>query len=306
MGLNLMLHDGSNIYCDRDNTPDLFYATCGGMGKTGIILDIYFQLRRISSSLIDVETIRCRDLRECFDVQSKSMESYEYMFCWLDSHKEGTGLGRGVQQQANHCMDGPLVYKEKRNVKVPFFLPDFTVNRLSVEVFNEIYYASKCKKKENRVYILEFFYPLDSVINWNKVYGKKGFLEYQVVVPFNGAYETIHEILKIVAKSKLGSTVAAVKPLKKADGMISFPIDGITFAVDFKVNQKLWPLLEILDDIVIGSGGRVYLAKDARLSSKSFHQMYSSSLDKWESVLQNHKLENKFSSMMFHRLKSYQ
>ncbi len=301
-GLSLMLQDGSIVCCDDKNNPDIFYSTFGGMGMTGIILDVRIQLRKISSSLIDVETIQCRDLKECFAVQSESMESHEYMFCWLDSHKEGVNMGRGVLQRANHCSNGPPIYKEKRKIHVPFYLPNFTVNTYSVEAFNAAYHASVGKKNRKKAYMMDFFYPLDCIANWYRVYGKRGFLEYQMVVPSDGAYETVFEILKVVTKSKLGSTVAAVKPLLNARGVMSFPMDGFTFAVDFMPDQRLWHLLDTLDEIVIANGGKVYLAKDARVSSKNFRKMYSETLDRWEPVRQKYNPENRFSSMMFNRL----
>ena len=148
---------------------------------------------------------------------------------------------------------------------------------------------------------MDFFYLLDCIANWYRVYGEKGFIEYQVVVPFEAAYETIFELLEIISKSKLGSTVAAVKPLINASGLMSFPMDGFTFAVDFMRSQKLWQVLDKLDEIVIANGGRVYLAKDARLSAKNFRKMYSESLDRWESIRAKYNPEKRFSSMMFNR-----
>ena len=301
-GLHLMLQDGSIIYCDEKNNPDMFYSTFGGMGMTGIILDVRIQLRKISSSLIDVETIQCRNLKECFEVQFESMESHEYMFCWLDSHKEGVDMGRGILQRANHCLNNNPIYKEKKKIHVPFYFPSFTVNAYSVEAFNACYYSSIRKGTRKKVYMMDFFYPLDCIANWYRVYGRRGFVEYQMVVPFDGAYETVFELLKVVTNSKLGSTVAAIKPMINAKGVMSFPMDGFTFAVDFMPGQKLWQVLDKLDEMVIANCGRVYLAKDARLSSKNFRQMYSKTIDSWESVRQKYNLKNKFSSMMFNRL----
>ncbi|MBT5064982.1 MAG: hypothetical protein HOM64_01805 [Proteobacteria bacterium] len=148
----------------------------------------------------------------------------------------------------------------------------------------------------------DFFYPLDRIANWNRIYGRKGFIEYQAVVPFDSAYEVISELLKKITKSKLGSTIAAVKPLAKSDGLISFPIDGFTLAVDFAYSENLLPLLDQLDQIVIASGGRVYLAKDARLSGKSFKKMYSNSLEKWELIREKNQVKQNFTSAMFNRL----
>jgi len=301
-GLNLMLYDGSIIYCDHKNNSDLFYGTFGSMGTTGIILDAHIQLRKIGSSFIDLETIQFRSLKECFDLQFESMELFEYLFSWIDSHKEGNNMGRGILQRANHCNNGDLFYKEKRRIHIPFYLPNCTVNRYSVSLFNKCYYSRVRKISRKRISMMNFFYPLDCIGSWYRVYGKKGFIEYQIVTPFDGAYETIFELIEVISKSKLGSTVAAVKPLINANGLMSFPMDGFTFAVDFIPNQQLWQLLDKLDEIVIANGGRVYLAKDARLNAKNFKKMYARSLGKWESIRRKYNLKDRFSSMMFRRL----
>lgn len=300
-GLSLMLHDGSVIYCDDNENSGIYFATFGGMGMTGIILDVHLQLKKVSSSWIDVETIRFGNLKELFDLQYESMDSHEYLFSWLDSHKEGENMGRGILQRANHCVNEDLQYKEKRRFSLPFYMPNFTVNRFSVMAFNTMYYAMARKNKKSRLYLMDFFYPLDGFANWYRVYGKKGFIEYQVVVPSDGAHETIFELLRKITMSKLGSTVAVVKPLIKTRGLMSFPMDGFTLAVDFAYSENLWHLLDKLDRIVIASGGRVYLAKDARLGSENFKKMYSDSLDMWESVREKYHLKEKFSSMMFNR-----
>ncbi len=302
-GFNLMLHDGSIIYCDESNNTNMYYATIGGMGMTGIILDVNFQLRKVGSSYVEVETIRFNSLRELFDLQNDSRDSHHYLFAWLDSHKEGKYMGRGVLQRADHINDGELFYAEKRRINIPVYLPQCTINRYSVEGFNNLYYAkAKFNTDKQRVYLEDYFYPLDSIGNWYRIYGKRGFVEYQVAIPLDNAYETIFELLKKITKSKLGSNVAAIKPLKKSKGLISFPIDGITLAVDFAHNEKLWPLLDELDSIVVANGGRVYLSKDARLNADNFKKMYADSIDKWKAVRDEYKVTDKFTSLMFSRL----
>ena len=189
---------------------------------------VHLKLKKLSSSYMDVEAIRFSNMEELFELQKASLDSHEYLFSWLDTHKEGESMGRGILQRANHCVDGVLQYKEKRRVSLPFNMPNLTVNKYSVVAFNHMYYAMARNDDKSRLYLNDFFYPLDGFANWYKIYGKKGFIEYQVVVPFEEAYETIFELLERIAKSKLGSTVAAVKPLIKSDGLISFPIDGFT------------------------------------------------------------------------------
>ncbi|MEG3594857.1 MAG: FAD-binding oxidoreductase [Chloroflexota bacterium] len=300
-GFSLMLYDGSIVYCSDNENSDMFLATVGGMGMTGIILDVHLQLKKVSSSYMDVETIRFSNLSELFNLQCASMDSHEYLFAWLDSQKEGKSMGRGILQRANHCADGNLQYKEKRRISVPFYMLNCTVNKFSVAAFNNMYYAMAAKNKESKLYFSDFFYPLDRFTNWYKIYGKKGLVEYQVAVPLDGAYDTISELFGKITKSKLGSTVAAVKPLIKSDGLMSFPIDGFTLAVDFAYSEKLWSFLDKLDRIVIASGGRVYLAKDARLSAKSFKEMYSNSLEEWELTREKYHVKNGFKSIMFNR-----
>ncbi|MFW9877738.1 MAG: FAD-binding protein [Candidatus Thorarchaeota archaeon] len=303
LGFNLLIHDGDIIYCDANQNSDIYYATIGGMGMTGIILDVYLQLKKISSAYMDVENIRFNSLKEAFELLYESMDSHEYLFSWLDSHKEGKDMGRGILQRGVHSGNGCLQYYKKKTVPLLFNLPSFTMNRYSVEAFNTIcYFKKRFENRKKRVFFIDFFYPLDSIANWNRIYGKTGFVEYQVVIPFNVAYETISELLQSITKSKLGSIIAVLKPLMKSNGIIAFPIEGFTLAVDFPYSQKVLKLLNRLDNIVSENGGRVYLAKDARLTGETFRKMYSESLDMWESVREKYNIENKFSSLMFNRL----
>jgi len=300
-GLNIMLHDGNIVYCDNQHNPDLFYATCGGMGMTGVIIDVYISLKKVSSSYIDVETIRFGTLRELFDIQLESMESHEYIFSWIDSHKEGESMGRGVLQRANHCNDGELVYREGKKIPVWFNLPGIMVNKYLVKGFNSIYYHKAKNSNRQRSHIKGFFYPLDNFSNWNRIYGRKGFIQYQVAIPTNDAYAVISELLEIITKTKLASVITCIKPLVKTRGLMSFPIDGFALAVDFAHNQKVFHLLDSLDEIVVNCGGRVYLAKDMRLNSENFRRMYSKSLEQWESIREKYNVRDKFSSLMFNR-----
>jgi FAD/FMN-containing dehydrogenase len=305
-GIRLMLDDGDVIFCDDSQHSDLFCATIGGMGMTGIILDVQLQLKRVNSSFVDVETIAVKNLKELFELQSESVDTHEYLFSWFDSHKQGRNRGRGVMQRANHRTDGDLRYEERRRIPVPAYLPGFLINKLSVETFNTAYFLkASIKKYYKKTHLLNYFYPMDSIGNWNRIYGKKGLVEYQIAVPEDGAYEVIYDLMRLITRSKLGSTVAAIKPLKKSGGLMSFPINGYTMAVDFAYNDKLWILLDELDNIVIQHGGRVYLAKDSRLNAENFRKMYSGSLDEWEATRGKYKVENRFNSTMFERLSRF-
>jgi hypothetical protein len=271
------------------------------MGMTGVILDVYIALKKVSSSYIDVETIRFGTLRELFDLQLESMGSYEYIFSWLDSHKEGKEMGRGLLQRANHCNDGELLYMEGRKIPVWLNMPGIMVNKYLVKGFNNIYYHKAKNSDRQRSHLRGFFYPLDNFPNWNRIYGRKGFIQYQVAIPTNEAYAVIFELLDIITKTKLASVITCIKPLTKTRGLMSFPIDGFALAVDFAHNQKVFPLLEKLDKIVVNCGGRVYLAKDIRLNSENFRMMYSDTLEQWNSIREKYNVRDKFSSLMFNR-----
>jgi decaprenylphospho-beta-D-ribofuranose 2-oxidase len=304
VNLTLAMPNGELILCDMNNHSDLFLATLGGMGMTGVILDATIILKKIQSSNMDVETIRFANIKELFLIQKESMQTHEYLFSWFDSLATEKKLGRGVLQRANHStQSNDLRYCKKRKMSLPFHMPSFTINRLSVTMFNASYYLSSNKNyKSNNAYITDFFYPLDGLINWNRIYGKKGFLEYQFAIPYEYAFETIEEILKIISTSKLGSFIAAIKPIGKSRGTISFPMDGITLAIDFAYSIRLFSMLDTIDDIVLMRGGRVYLSKDSRLNSDRFSQMYSESLIEWDSIREKYNLKNNYSSIMFSRL----
>jgi len=305
-GFNLMLHDGSIIYCDEKNNSNMYYATFGGMGMTGIILDVCIELKNISSSYVEVETVRFNNLKELFDLIQESWNSYHYLFSWIDSHKEGNNMGRGILQRANHVNDGDLHYTERKRISIPFNLPGFVINRYSVETFNALFYTkASFDKNRKRLHLMDYFYPLDGIADWYRVYGRKGFLQYQVAIPNDNAFETISDLLKIIARTKLGSTVAAIKPILKSKGLLSFPINGFTLAVDFAYNEETRQLLDELDRIVTSNGGRVYLAKDARLNADNFAKMYSESLLEWETVRKEYGVTNIFNSLMFNRLRGF-
>ncbi len=300
--LALMLRDGRIVECDEENNSDLFFASLGGMGLTGVILEVTLQLKRVNSSYLNVETIQVGNLRELFAVQHRSMKSHEYLFSWVDSQKEGSGLGRGIVKRANHIADDDLVYKNKRRFTIPFNFPSHTINRWSCATFNQLYYRTTVRRGSGRTYLTDFFYPLDCLAKWYRIYGKRGLVEYQVAVPTDGAYEVIAELLGAITKSKLGTHVAAIKPLSKARGTMSFPINGFTLAVDFGCSDGLWGLLDRLDRIVIEAGGRVYLGKDARLSRESFQEMYSDSIREWDQVTSRYEIRGKFSSLLSKRV----
>ncbi len=299
IGFNILIDNGDIIWCDEDSNSDLYFATLGGIGMTGVIIDVKMYLKTIITSFVNVETIKIKNLEELFRIQEQTMVSHEYLFTWVDARMGGDSLGRGIMQRANYTENDNLFYKSKKYIDIPFYFPNYSVNKYSVKLFNSCYYHFKKESSISKIYFLDFFYPLDGFKNWSRVYGRKGFIEYQIVIPNKNAFRVIEKILKIVSKSQLSSVIAAIKPLTKSKGILSFPIDGITLAIDFAYNKNLFNLLDNLDAIVIENGGRVYLAKDSRLNSENFKKMYGSNLYKWLTIQK--KYNTRLSSRMMER-----
>lgn len=306
ISFNLALPGGEVLFCDRYENSDLFYATTGGMGQTGVVIDAVIQLKKIPSSILEVETVPFANIYECLQLQLESMTSHEYVFCWLDSLLSGENMGRGVMQRANHkAISGVDKGKSsKRKMYMPNFLPYWTINRVTVSIFNALYYRS-AKRKTNDVFFTDFFYPLDGIDGWNRIYGRRGFIEYQITIPFDCAIKVLKQIMQEVTNTKLGSFIAAIKPIGDSEGIISFPRKGFTLAIDFAFNPKVLNLLDKLDQICIESGGRVYLSKDSRVSVDAFSKMYSDGLPVFDSILRKYSIQSKMNSSLWDRVRGF-
>lgn len=262
--------------CSKEENSDFFSATIGGLGLTGIITWVKLQLMPIQSSLIDVMQIRFNNIHEFFSLSSELDHSYEYSVAWIDCLAKKNALGRGILSVGNHTKNGVLRTSNKRKFKVPFTPAVSLMNNLSVKIFNQLYFAAHSNKKYSIDYDT-FFYPLDSILDWNKIYGPKGFQQYQCVIPLNHAEAVLKDILNAITNSNKGSFLSVMKRCGniKSPGLLSFPIPGISFALDFSENyshhQKLF---EYLDAIVHETGGRLYPAKDAHMAGNDFRKAY--------------------------------
>jgi FAD/FMN-containing dehydrogenase len=277
----LLRSDGRTIICTENDTIEseagqLFRATIGGMGLTGVILWVSFRLKPIQSPLIDQEIIKYKGLDQFIEISKESEKDFEYTVSWVDCLSAGNSL-KGLFIRGNHsaAQPNPKQLKPKGKVTIPFDFPNFTLNSASVLAFNTLYYHKQVQKKKSSITTFDpFFYPLDAVLHWNRIYGSNGFLQYQFVVPYeqDGGKAT-NLIMEKIAQSGQGSFLAVLKVFGKipGKGMLSFPRPGITLALDFKnTGNKLFQLLDELDDIVIKSGGAIYPAKDARMSRETF------------------------------------
>lgn len=274
----LLRTDQPPLVCTLENESMLFEATIGGLGLTGIIAWVELQLIPIKSSQIDTFTVRFNSLSEFTALSNEFDNSYEYSVAWVDCLSKGKSLGRGVFIAGNHAESGELQICQKKKHTVPVVPPFSLMNPVSLRVFNTIYFHKHAKTARIGASDYDtFFYPLDGVLHWNRVYGSKGFQQYQCVVPLNVAESALEKILRAIADSGKGSFLAVLKKCgnTSSPGMMSFPLPGISLALDFTNESALeTELFRRLDDIVRESRGRLYPAKDAHMSASDFKQFF--------------------------------
>ena len=270
-----LLNADGEINVSRESEPDLFNLTCGGMGLTGIILRAKIKLKAIETSYIEMKSIKASNLEEAFRLFDTHKEC-TYSMAWIDTLSRGKGLGRSIIMLGEHTKAAEVNKKCKLKVrnkslfKVPIFFPGWILNRLFMKIFNVCYYNKQIKKEViKNVHYDGFFYPLDSIIQWNKMYGKSGFIQYQVVFPMDKSYDGIVELLSRSSSSVFGSFLSVLKLMGPEDNLVSFPMEGYTLAMDFPIREGLFEFLDELDEIVLKHGGRNYLSKDARMTRKN-------------------------------------
>jgi len=277
----LLRSDGQKLLCSLDKNQEMFKATIGGLGLTGLILWAEIQLKPIKGPFIDTENIKFSSLDEFFDISTESDKDFEHTVSWLDCVSDGKSFGRGLFMRGNHSAQAAPSWPSRKSFApgMPFNLPQFVLNKYSIKAFNALYYAKQRQKVLRRcVHYEPFFYPLDSIANWNRMYGKKGFMQFQLVLPESCKIDGIKEVLKRVVRSGQASFLAVIKEFGdiKSPGMMSFPRPGITLCLDFanRGNVTL-ELLRDLDTMVKERGGAVYPAKDACMGAESFERYFT-------------------------------
>jgi FAD/FMN-containing dehydrogenase len=307
--MDVMVSDGSTIRCSATENYDLFEATCGGMGLTGMITRIKFSLKKIETSYIRQKQIKAHNLEELLQL-FETYKHYTYSMAWIDCLTKGDQFGRGILIVGEHAAVGelndaqrkkPLALPGKPKITFPFNLPSWVLNTFTVKAFNFLYYGKNLKKEINNVVPYEpFFYPLDAILHWNRGYGKKGFVQYQFVLPL-AAKNGLVEILKRISDEGLGSFLAVLKVFGKQESLISFPEEGYTLALDFPVRKGLFSFLDELDQIVLQYGGRLYMSKDARMKPEVLLQGYPG-LTRFKNIVQKYNPSAKFASIQSDRL----
>jgi len=298
----IMGADGEVITCTKQETPELWKATCGGMGLTGVILEAKIYLKKINSQYIDQTTIKTKNLKETFE----AFEAYSHMpysVAWIDCLAKGDKVGKCLLMVGEFRDDGKLDYRVKKQKSIPFNFPGFALNKWSVRAFNWLYYG-KVKERVSRqkVDIDTFFYPLDAIGHWNRIYGKSGFTQYQFILPKETSYAGLEEILTAISESGKGSFLAVLKLYGKAnENWLSFPIEGYSLALDFKIEKGIFTLLDRLDEIVLKYHGRIYLTKDVRVSKETFEKGYAD-IETFRAFRKTYKMDEKFQSLQSKRV----
>ena len=281
LSFELLRSDGKKYICSATENIELYKATIGGMGLTGLILWAEFKLKPIKNAYIDAETIKFKNLDEFFMLSEKSSKDYEYIVSWIDCSSRGNNFGRGLFFRGNNSnLDKSELPKPKtpKRLPFPFTAPVFLLNRVTIKIANAVIYRSQLKKHSKMIKHYDpFFYPLDSILNWNRMYGKRGFFQYQCVVPYKDGGAAIRKILGAIAKSGMGSFLAVLKTMGdiSSRGRLSFPREGVTLALDFANHgDKTHKLFTDLDKIVKSVGGALYPCKDARMPPAMFRFSY--------------------------------
>lgn len=271
----MILGNGELVEVSRSQLPDLFQATCGGMGLTGVIVRVEIQLKKVNSAYIRQQTLRCTSLDALFTCIEQQASS-TYSVSWVDCL--APGAGHSLLFLGEHATDEDYSLPSATTLSIPMDMPGPLLNRWTVKLFNMLYFM-KARSGFSRLSCMQYFYPLDSLLDWNRLYGRNGFVQYQFVLPESADNAAFRQIFQLIARSGQGSMLAVLKKFGSAnDNFLSFPRPGYTLALDFKLSRDVIRLLGELDLMVAEYGGRVYLAKDALLSREVFRTMYP----RWE------------------------
>ena len=294
-GLKLLLADGSIVDIGPDRRPELFWATVGGMGLTGVVVQATISMLRIETSQMTVDTERADDLDHLLDLMTSGDHRYRYSVAWIDLLAQGAALGRSVltrgyharvEELAPHQAVRPLAYRPGHLASVPSFVPGRgLLNHTTIAAFNQLWFRAAPRRRVGEIVAIpRFFHPLDAIGTWNRLYGRRGLVQYQFLVPF-GAEEALRRVVTRLAESGTPSFLSVLKRFGAANpAPLSFPAPGWTLTLDIPAAiDGLAELLAELDDVVLDAGGRHYLAKDAVATPEAIRRGYPR-LTEWQAV----------------------
>jgi len=303
LSFELLLGDGEVVTVSPELRPDLFRATAGGMGLTGVILSVRMRLVPIASAQIRQHSLRLANLEACVAAIEEHAHA-TYSAAWIDCQARGRRLGRSLLLLGEHAEQGPLeLLPPRRPLPVPLELPPKAMSRPVVSAFNALYYRrQRAPSLTREIPARSFFYPLDVVADWNRLYGRRGLMQYQFVSPLEAGAAPLRRALELISASGVAAPLAVLKAFGPANSnLLSFPMRGYTLAVDFPVSRRALELADELDSLVLGCGGRIYLSKDARMSAQTFRACYP----RWrefEEVRARYGASGRFASLQSRRL----
>jgi decaprenylphospho-beta-D-ribofuranose 2-oxidase len=302
LNIDMILGSGDLVTVSKQHLPDLFHATCGGMGLTGFIYSATIKLKPIKSSKIIQNVHEIKSIDEvCESFEKFSTASYSV--AWIDTLAKEKNFCRSILFIGDHSEDKNLTIQQLKAFDQPFKNGSFLINKYTMRLFNTIYFKkNSIKNNKSLVDIKNFFYPLDKVNNWNLLYGKKGFIQYQFVIPKLNCVKNLKKIFKIIQDHSEFSTLAVLKLLgKNNNNYLSFPTEGFALALDFKMSNSITTLIKFLDNLIVDMGGRIYLAKDALMSEATFKKTYPR-WNEFETIREKYFALGKFSSNQSKRL----
>ncbi|MGH9375835.1 MAG: FAD-binding protein [Terriglobia bacterium] len=311
LSLDLLTGTGETLRCSPHMNAPVFWATVGGMGLTGIILRARLWLRRVETAAIAVSYHKARNLEQALAGMAAGDAGCQYSVAWIDCLARGRSLGRSILMRGNHATVAALPRPAQTGLEpppppklnVPFDLPPFALNPWSVRAFNALYYALHREAASRFVQIDPFFYPLDKIAHWNRLYGRRGFVQYQAAVPFARGEEALTAILYRLSSTRRASFLAVLKRFGAGnEGLLSFPMPGYTLAMDIPYDSGLSSFLHELDDTVMAYGGRIYLAKDSLQTPETFAAGYPR-LGEFQAIQKELDPRGIFSSSLARRLK---
>ncbi|HRS01588.1 MAG TPA: FAD-binding oxidoreductase [Bacteroidota bacterium] len=306
---DILLADGEIRHCSKVENTELYHSAIAGMGLLGIILSASLKLIKIETPYIKQKVIKTRSLEELYELFEIN-RNYTYSVSWIDITGGAKSKVNGLLMLGEHALSSEVKSnKQKPDViagnllNIPIYFPNFVLNHSTIKIFNALYYGKELHHEKNAItYFDSYFYPLDIVNNWNKVYGNRGFLQYQFVVPLASGLQSIKKILNKIDEYGQASFLTVLKTFgKRNDFVLSFPDEGYTLAMDFPFTRRLPEMFNELDKIVLDYGGRFYLTKDAHLSPETFHHS-NPEIDKFLEIKAKYDPNNKFQSLQSKRL----
>lgn len=308
--IRLMLASGESVECSPNHHAELFWATAGGMGMTGIIEEITLKLKPISSLSLRTTTYRVGSIEDMVGAFEHYCDQAEYMVGWIDHMATGRDIGRGMFEAASHLshVEGGRPLSEFKPLRprfsVPLFAPSFLLNRYVMAKYNQHRFKKYSAARHDEIADFDgFFHPLDAIGNWNRLYGKRGFFQYQCLIPASGqVVSQLRTFLSAIQEQGLFSFLAVIKYHRDGVGLLTFPRCGYSVALDFPNTARVRALLPQLDRWIADHGGRVYLAKDALLSRELFDRMYGEQGEQWRRLINDLDPQARFTSLMAERL----